>query len=312
MKFSFLATWKMSYEGICKAETMMRGAETTLAEALCAAVRDVEDNPSFHSVGYGGYPNRAGDVQTDAAYMDGTTFHFGGVAGVYDIANPIDVAYSLSQNRADCFLCGEGAQAYARRHGHAFGNLLTEAAYDHWRKASAQPLTYAAGDAYAGHDTVCVLGKREDDLAVGVSTSGLFMKAPGRIGDSPVIGSGFYCESQIGGAAATGVGEDIMRGCLSFAIVRQMEAGRSPQEACAHTLRAHVQKMERAGLPLGAISVIAMDAAGGIGAATTLQEFAFVFADQDHPAAVWLAVNRPEGLCVGPADASGLAAYQSD
>ena len=69
--------------------------------------------------------------------------------------------------------------------------------------------------AYDGHDTVCVLAAKDNEMAAGVSTSGLFLKHAGRVGDSPVIGSGFYSDAMAGSAAATGLGEDIMRGCLS-------------------------------------------------------------------------------------------------
>lgn len=312
MKFSFLSTWKMSLEGVRIAEAMLRAGRAPLPEALCAAVRDVEDNPAFHSVGYGGYPNREGEVQTDAAYMDGTTFHFGAVAGMRDVANPVDVACALSRQKLNCMLCGEGAQAYARQNGHALRNMITDDAREHWRITREEQGAQTRLDAYAGHDTVCVLGKREDDLAVAVSTSGLFMKSPGRVGDSPVIGAGFYCDSKIGGAAATGVGEDIMRGCLSFDIVRRIEDGLGPQEACQTSLEAHLRRMERMGEEIGAISVIALGADGTLGAATTLAEFAFVFADQDNPAAVWLAENGEGGLRVSRAGEARLRSYADD
>lgn len=310
MNYSFLSTWQMSLEGVRIASAMLQKEQSTFPDALCAAVRDVENNPAFHSVGYGGYPNRDGEVQMDAAYMDGSTLRFGGIAGVRDLANPIDTAYSLSLGQRNCLLCGDGAEMYARQKGFPFRNMLTGEAREHWLAAREMPEAERETDAYAGHDTVCVLGKCEENIAVAVSTSGLFMKHPGRIGDSPVIGSGFYCDSRIGGAAATGVGEDIMRGCLSFDIVRRMEEGRTPQEACEAALLKHARRLRHAGVAPGAMSVIALSADGIPGAATTLREFAFVLADQDHPAAVWLATNDSDGLRVARASEERLTRYR--
>ncbi len=311
MKYAFLSTWQMSYDGIKIAKEMLEKEALPLSDALCAAVRAVEDNPEYHSVGYGAYPNWDGDVQTDAAYMDGTTFRFGGVAGARDLRNPVDVAHRLSANAVNCYLCGDGAEAYARRSGHAMRNLLTDEAKAYWwenRNASA----LANGlEPYDGHDTVCVIGLMEKHMAIAASTSGLYMKRPGRIGDTSVIGSGFYCDSQIGGAAATGVGEDIMRGCLSYEIVRRMASGMDPQTACYSALSDHAQRMAQAGNTLGAVSFIALSADGRVGASTTLPEFAFVFADQHHPATVWIAENTPNGLQVGPADETRLREYRN-
>lgn len=312
MKFSLLSTWRMSLEGVRVAEAMLQGAQAPLPDALCAAVREVENNPAFHSVGYGAYPNRDGEVQTDAAYMDGSTFRFGGIAGVRDLANPIDAAYSLSLDQYNCLLCGDGAETYARMKGFPFRNMLTEEARAHWLAAREKPGAETKLDAYGGHDTVCVLGRREGDLAVAVSTSGLFMKHPGRVGDSPVIGSGFYCDSRVGGAAATGVGEDIMRGCLSFDIVRRMEEGRTPQEACEDVLFAHERRLRSFGMDPGAMSVIALSADGVPGAATTREDFAFVLANQDIPASVWLVTNDSDGMHVLQAGEAELALYTAD
>lgn len=311
MNYSFLATWKMSHQGICLAQRMAQDERHALSSMLCAAVRDVEDNPSFHSVGYGAYPNRDGDVQTDAAYMDGTTTLFGAIAGARDIKNPIDVAYALSHDRLNCFLCGDGATAYARRNGFPLANLLTE----EMRKAHAAhkaPPDDNALTAYAGHDTVCVLGQLGQDMAVATSTSGLSMKRPGRVGDTPIPGAGFYCDSRIGAAAATGIGEDIMRGCLSYEIVRCMERGMDPGAACRSALRMHMERMKTAGFSsVDNISIIALSKTGDMGAATTLPVFAFVYASQEQPAAVWVA--RKDMDCgISKADTDALQAYTGD
>ena len=101
------------------------------------------------------------------------------------------------------------------------------------------------------------------------------MKSPGRVGDSPIIGSGFYCDSRYGGAAATGLGEDIMRGCLSYETVSLMKRGASAQEACEEALHTfHRRKLDLDNQE-GSISLIALSNTGAYGASTTLPIFPF-------------------------------------
>jgi len=104
------------------------------------------------------------------------------------------------------------------------------------------------------------------------------MKDPGRVGDSPIIGSGFYCDARYGAAAATGLGEDIMRGCLSYEIVSLMKRGATPDEACFEALNGLSSRKLALGEDEGSISVIAMNAQGDYGAATTLDVFPFAAA----------------------------------
>lgn len=173
-----IATWKMSMDGCRKAWPVLC-EENDRKQALSIAIRDVEDNPEYHYVGYGGYPNSEGVVETDGAYMDGNSMRFGAVAGVSGIRNPILLAMKLSDHTKDCFLCGEGAVKYALEHGLEKADLLSEEMKE----------TYAE---HESHDTVCMIAKDSDGMSVGVSTFGLPYKHPGRVGDSPVVGSGFY------------------------------------------------------------------------------------------------------------------------
>ena len=132
-------------------------------------------------------------------------------------------------------------------------------------------------DSYKGHDTVCVLAlDQTGHMAAAASTSGLFLKAPGRVGDTPVIGSGFYCDERYGAAAATGMGEEIMRGCLSYEIVRCMREGLGAKEACEKALASLVFRKHELGEEPGEISVIALSPSGETGAATALRLFPYV------------------------------------
>jgi isoaspartyl peptidase/L-asparaginase-like protein (Ntn-hydrolase superfamily) len=311
MKHAVISTWKMSLEGACLAHAILREGGD-LADAIKTAINNVENNPGYASVGYGGLPNREGEVELDAAYMDGSTSLYGGVMGVKGIANPIDVAIDLSTRQLNCLLSGIGAERYARTRGFEFKNMLTDGAKKRWEDQKVKSNDSGNITAYNGHDTVCVIGRREDRLAVGVSTSGLFLKVPGRIGDSPIIGAGLYSDSGIGAAAATGVGEDIIRGCLSYETVKQMEQGESAQRACEAALSAYTDRMERRGVKIGAVSLIALGADGSFGGVTNLPEFAFIYADQDNPPAVWLAYRRPGGMVVEKASDTRLEKYAND
>jgi len=130
---------------------------------------------------------------------------------------------------------------------------------------------------------VCVLALDEKgNMAAGTSTSGLFMKEAGRVGDSPIVGSGFYCDSRFGAAAATGLGEEIMRGCLSYEIVSLMKKGAKPQVACEQAVRTLVQRKRELGEDDGEISVIALAPTGDYGAATTLAVFPYAAGNNDE------------------------------
>jgi N4-(beta-N-acetylglucosaminyl)-L-asparaginase len=294
---AIIAAWKMSLDGTRAAfELLERGEEAP--EAVKKAINMVEDNPEFSSVGFGGLPNRLGEVELDAAYMDGNTGYYGGILGVKGIANPIDAAMELSKRRLNCLLSGAGAEQFARLNGFAFKNMLTAKSKEKWEEAIEKEKT--GPGAYRGHDTVCVIARKDRHIAAGVSTSGLFMKEPGRIGDSPIIGAGLYADSAIGAVSATGVGEDIIRGCLSYEVVRLMEQGRSAQDACKAAVDAHVSRMAAKGFTVKDISLIALRADGSFGGATNLKngEFTFVYADETHPAAVWTITDGVQRLAV--------------
>jgi len=311
MGYGLIGTWKLALNGVTKAAALLeQGAAAK--QGIEAAVTDVEDNPAYNAVGFGGLPNREGIVELDAAYMDGDTLGFGGVMGVQNIKNPIRVAMKLSTQNRDFLLCGKGAEAYAQQNGFEFSNMLTPKAREQWLEKKAR-VESAETASSCSHDTVCVIGLDSAfHMAAGVSTSGLPLKHPGRVGDSPLIGSGVYCDGEIGGAAATGIGEDIMKGCLSFEIVRRMADGASPQEACAAALTSHLKRLEKSGLVSECIAVIAMNRNGDFGAATNLDAFAFIHAAEGEAPSVYFARNRCGVMDTVPATAELLAAYHDE
>ena len=303
IKHAMIATWKMSLDGMHQAYEDLFVKDDRKA-ALLTAITDVENNPDYHYVGYGGFPNACGIVETDASYMDGNTMQFGAVAGLRDIASPIAVAMELSGKKKDCFLCGEGAKQYAVEHGFESKEMLSNYACQQYKQHRKSIME---------HDTVCMIAKDSVGLSCGVSTSGLPFKHPGRVGDSPVIGSGFYCDSLVGSAAATGNGEDVMRGCLSFSVVSFIKAGMDVQKACETALFEHLDRLKTAGYKAGDISLIAMDRYGRCGVATDMKQFPFVMMDDKHPdASVYVCRNENGTMHIQKADEQWLSSWQGD
>ena len=267
----------MCFSGLSDANALLSNGAPA-GDAVVRAITAVEDDPAFCSVGYGGLPDREGRVMTDAAFMDGARLRMGAVMSAEGVKNPILAARLLCGRETNCLLAGRGAERFALEKGLEMRDMLTASARERWLDAVAEGREKLT--AYAGHDTVCVLAlDREGHMAAGTSTSGLFMKDPGRVGDSPVIGSGFYCDDRFGAAAATGLGEDIMRGCLSYEIVSLMKRGASPMDACFEAVDGLSRRKKEFGEDGGSFSVIALAPDGRFGAATTLDLFPFAAGD---------------------------------
>lgn len=131
--WGMIATWRMALEGIISASETLKNGEKS-AKAVVNAVAEVEDFPFYKSVGYGGLPNENGEVELDAAFMDGDTLAFGAVGNLVDIANPIRVAHALSRERFNSLLVGVGAREWALSQGFPEKTMLTERALQHYRK----------------------------------------------------------------------------------------------------------------------------------------------------------------------------------
>lgn len=128
----------------------------------------------------------------------------------------------------------------------------------------------------------------QGSMVAATSTSGLFMKRAGRVGDSPISGSGFYVDSAIGGATATGLGEDLMKGCLSYEIVRLMGEGLHPQEACEKAVQDFDKVLKARRGKAGDLSLVAMNNKGEWGCATNIEGFSFAVATETQEPTVFL------------------------
>lgn len=262
-----IATWTFGQIAVRTALPLLNRGQAALDAALAGA-QAVEDDPSVHSVGYGGIANSIGTVSLDACVMEGRTLGCGGVAGVENIRHVAALAKRVMERTPHLLLVGEGARLFAVQQGFALETLNTAEAVALWykeRPKPAQPMKLGPG-----HDTVTVLALDQKGSLGGVcTTSGLAHKLPGRVGDSPLIGSGLYVDDTAGAAGATGVGEEIIRIGGSFFVVEQMRAGRSPQEACEAAARKVNMVAVRRGVHPARVAFLALDVKGRIGAACT-------------------------------------------
>lgn len=304
-----IATWRMAHDGVVEALRLLEKNERA-GDAVETLIKTVEDYPYYKSVGYGGLPNAQGILEMDAAFMDGDSFKIGAVAGITDVKNPISVARSLSEEKFNSFLVGTGATQYSMLHDFERKNMLTPRAHKIWEKRLKE-IQEKQLDPYDGHDTVgAITLDTYGSMAAGTSSSGLFMKKPGRVGDSPLSGSGFYVDSTIGGAAATGLGEDLMKGCLSYEIVRLMGSGASPQEACDQAVYSFETKLKERYGKAGAFSLIALNKAGEWGVATNV-EFTFSVGTQIQTPQIFLAnPGKNQTTLIEPITQEWLEAYE--
>lgn len=294
--WAMIATWRMAIEGIAKAcDGLDKGMDA--GDAVELAVKMVEDYPFYKSVGYGGLPNENCEVELDAAYMDGNTLAIGAVAGIRDYANPVSIARKLSEEKVNNFLVGIGAEDYAHKNGFERKNMLTDRAKLHYKKRKQETLEKGLSP-YIGHDTVGMISLDEKGkMCAATSTSGLFMKKRGRIGDSALSGSGFYVDSEVGGATATGLGEDLMKGCISYEIVRLMKEGKHPQEACDIAVNQLDKELIRRRGKAGDLSLVALNNKGEWGVATNIADFTFSVATKNEEPTVYIS-NRVDGKTI--------------
>ena len=260
-----IATWDYG-AALCAAAQGVFGKGGDLLDALERGVNVVEDDPAVHSVGYNGLPNEDGIVQLDASIMDGRTHRAGAVGALERIKNPISVARKVMEKTEHVLLVGAGANAFAKKLGFKEQELLSPEIRAEWEKARKDRKSFWRDEK---HDTVCAIAlDAKRDMATVVSTSGLSGKLSGRLGDSPIIGAGSYCDNDIGGAAATGIGELAIRNAASFAIVERMRAGLSPTKACEEILERIVKKAPYVKTdPNAQLAFIALNKAGEVGGA---------------------------------------------
>lgn len=228
-----IATWNFPNASIKAGKMLANGANAL--DAVEQGVMVEEANLKNTTVGKGGAPDREGNVTLDACIMS-PEGNAGSVVYLKNNTHAVSVARKVMEETPHVMLAGEGADQFAREMGFKQEELLTEEsekAYVEWlKKKEYKPIINIEN-----HDTIGMLCMdKNGDIAGACTSSGLSYKMNGRVGDSPIIGSGLFLDNEVGGAVATGMGEAIMKSVGSFLIVELMRQGKTPQEACEEAI----------------------------------------------------------------------------
>jgi N4-(beta-N-acetylglucosaminyl)-L-asparaginase len=226
--------------------------EDTL-DAIIAGVNIQELDPEDQSVGLGGLPNEDGVVQLDASCMHGPTKRAGAVGCLEEIATPSLVAKAVMDYTDHIMLVGPDAKRFALQMGFKAQNLLTEKSRQDWLRWKSR---LNKDDVWLDHDddtrikfthgTINMNAvNAAGDISSVTTTSGRAWKVPGRVGDSPIVGAGQYCDNAVGAAGSTGRGEANIMVCGAFLAVEFMRQGKSPQEAVMQVIQRVIAMTEK-------------------------------------------------------------------
>ena len=308
----FIATWPFGKFACEKSLEIAKSG--SMLDAIEQGIWVTESDAKNASVGIGGIPNATGQVELDACFMSGPDHNAGSVAGIRDILHPISVARAIMERTPHVMLAGQGALDFALENGFSKTNLLTEKQKQNWEEWKTEQDEKAKAPAAKTesteskqpqinedlHDTIALLGiDAEGNLYGGCSTSGWGYKIPGRVGDSPIIGSGLYVDNKIGAAGATGLGENVMRHCGSFLVVEMMRWGASPTAACELAIK-RIAESDPKNLDNLDINFIAINKAGEVGAAGTSKGFKYSVTDEKESK-----VLKAKSLSEKPIDPEG-------
>lgn len=255
-----ISTWDTSLANNESGKLLEKG--TAALDAIIAGVAIEEANEENTTVGIGATPDREGNVTLDACVMS-PEGDYGAVLAVENIVHVAALARKVMEETPHVIMASKGAEEFAYTQGFKKENLLTpasEKAWKEWLKTS----DYKPEINIENHDTIGMLAiDSEGDIAGVCTTSGLGYKMKGRVGDSPIIGSGLFVDNEIGAAVATGMGEEVLKTVGSFLVVELMRNGMSPQKACEEAIHRIVKKGKR--YKNFQVAYIAMNKAGQTG-----------------------------------------------
>ena len=268
-------------------EVLLKGG--SLLDAVEEGIKVAEDDNSNRSVGIGGLPNFEGEVELDAAIMEGATLRAGSVAAVKRVRHPISLARKVMEVTPHVMIVGDGALKLARLLGLEELDLPLRESYEEYLRMKKDLMEKVKNNrevpamlrklyqlyAEHSHDTIGVIVVKDGRFSAGLSTSGLALKFPGRVGDSPIIGAGLYADDDIGAVICTGFGEIAVRLAAAKTIVELMRQGYSPQEATDELIRRVNKVSEREGT-LYNLGVVAVSKSLEIGA-TANHSFEYVY-----------------------------------
>ncbi len=269
-KPTVIATWERQVANQTAWQVIQNGGRAL--DAVEAGVRVLEADENDQSVGYGGRPDREGKVTLDACIMD-EKGDCGSVCFLQGIKHPISVARKVMEETPHVILAGEGALKFALAQGFKVENLLTEKSkkeYEAWLVNTE----YKPVINIENHDTIGMVAiDQAGNISGACTTSGMAYKMHGRVGDSPIIGAGLFVDNEVGGAAATGVGEAVLKTLGSFLVVELMRQGKTPQEACEEAVQRIAKNQHYKDIQVG---YCAVNKAGQYGGYSVQPGFSYV------------------------------------
>lgn len=263
--------------GIEKAKQVLLNNGSAL-DAIEQGIRLVEEDTTIDSVGRGGSPNLLGEMECDAAIMDGSNLLAGSIGALKDYLHAITVARAVMEKLPHVMLVGEGAHRFAQEINAEKVEMLTDEArikHEKWLKKNVSAddnknwpnvglakYAWLSGKDYASGGTVIFLAiDAKENIVAGTSTSGWARSYPGRLGDSPIIGAGLYADNRYGACACTHNGEMTIRTSTARSVILYIKKGASVKEACYEAMRdlLYLQKGQ-----IGAVVIHAVDKNGNI------------------------------------------------
>ena len=245
-------------------------------DAVEEAVVIMEDDETFDA-GRGSFLNRDGKVQLDALIMDGATLRAGGVGCVEHLHNPVRAARKILSESPHVYFVGEGAERFAAEHGIPLcknEDLIIPREVARLRKYQAEA-AQSGNDLFAphiSHDTVGAIAlDREGNIAAATSTGGTLNKAPGRLGDSSLIGCGCYANNESAAVSTTGWGEPIMKLVLAKWTADRISAGNLPEWSAQEAMNYLKQRLNGHG------GIIVLNPEGHIGIAHNTPRMAWAY-----------------------------------
>lgn len=241
------------------------------ASALDAAQRAVEilEADPVYNAGIGAALNTAGEIELDAALMDGEGLRAGAVCALPPFESPIKIARAVLAENAHVLYAGSGAEAFAKAHG--FARATTEAMTTEAARARflAMRATGKGSEGWAGGTVGAVAKDSRGHVAAATSTGGTFMKQPGRVGDTPILGAGTYADDEAGACSNTGHGESLMRLCLAKTCIEWLRQDMHPEDAARAATALLARRAQGSG------GLILVDRRGRLGLARTTETMSF-------------------------------------
>jgi beta-aspartyl-peptidase (threonine type) len=282
---------------------LARGGSALDAVEACSKI--IEADTTDTSVGRGGRPNVLGEVELDASIVDGTTHRTGAVAALKGYLHPISVARAVMERTPHVFIVGDGAARLAREIGAEGTQNLTPSTRKLWverlrsagetpasvrRRAKLLPVVRKIVGEDRGTVNFLALDRR-GDIASAVTTSGWAYKYPGRVGDSPIVGAGNYCDSRYGAAACTGYGELAIRNVTARTAVDRLATG-MPPDMVARAAIADANELESA-----AFNIVVLSPKGVHASATNREgrRYAWMTASMREPEVTPRVIVRAKG-----------------